>query len=122
MNPFSVGKRYSKEHFIDRKQELEYIKDVLESGNNLLLTAYRRGGKTWLMKKLIEDIENSKDVEDGKYSLTNSVPNQFEVIYIDLSSIISLKSFIKEIINQSFRILKNRDPLYFLSHYFKNLS
>lgn len=122
MNPFSVGKRYSKEHFIDRKNEIDYIKNVLKSGNNLLLTAHRRVGKTWLIKKLIEDIGNSKDMEDREYSLTNSVPNGFEVLYIDLSGIISLKSFAKEIISQSFRILKDRDPMYFFSKYFKNLS
>lgn len=102
MNPFKVGKEYSKEHFIDRKEELKYIKDVLESGNNLVLMAPRRFGKTWLLKKLAE-----------------SAP--FEILYVDLLGIFSLKGFTTQLIKQAFNILKNKEPAFFISQYFKNL-
>ncbi|MEN3041712.1 MAG: ATP-binding protein, partial [Fervidobacterium sp.] len=69
MNPFKVGKGYSREHFIDRKHEIDYMIKIAESGNNLVVLAPRRFGKTWLLHKFKES-------------------TSFAVLYVDLFGII----------------------------------
>ncbi|MGB9790514.1 AAA family ATPase [Thermotoga caldifontis] len=103
MNPFKVGKEYSREHFIDRDKELAYMKQVSESGNNLVLLAPRRFGKTWLLHRFAEETPHT-------------------VVYVDLFGVISLKGFAMQIIDRSFKILKAKDPVAFVSRYLKNLA
>lgn len=102
MNPFKVGKGYSQEHFIDRQREIDYMVNVAESGNNLVILAPRRFGKTWLLHKFKES-------------------TSFVVLYVDLFGVISLKGLSTQLINQSFQILKEKDPVSFVTKYLKNL-
>jgi len=51
MNPFMYGKIVTGKHFFDRVDELKRILDTLEGGNNLVLYAPRRYGKSSLVKR-----------------------------------------------------------------------
>ena len=46
MNPFKYGKIVEGEYFYDREDELLRIKSTLSGGNNLVLYAPRRYGKS----------------------------------------------------------------------------
>ena len=78
MNPFSYGTIVTGENFYDRKDDCSRIVTTLSQGNNLVLFAPRRYGKTSLVFKAIEQLE-----EDG-----------FTCIYFDFSPVYSLESFV----------------------------
>ncbi len=40
VNPFKIGKTYSPENFIDRKEEYGYLVGAVESGNNVVVIAH----------------------------------------------------------------------------------
>ncbi len=79
MNPFKYGKIVEGEYFYDRKDELLRIKSTLSGGNNLVLYAPRRYGKSSLVKKVLKELKN-----EG-----------FVTVYLDFMSIYSRESFIK---------------------------
>ncbi|MEA3499397.1 MAG: ATP-binding protein [Candidatus Marinimicrobia bacterium] len=79
MNPFKYGKVVSDPFFVNRKKELSEISLNLQSGNNLIIYAPRRYGKTSLIKKVLEEIEQI----DGIIT-----------IYVDFFQVISQKKFI----------------------------
>ena len=53
-NPFYVTGTVPKKYFCDREQETEKIITLLENQSNVLLTAYRRMGKTQLIRHIFE--------------------------------------------------------------------
>ena len=79
MNPFKYGKVVSDPFFVNRKNELSEISLNLQSGNNLIIYAPRRYGKTSLIKKVLEEMEQI----DGVFT-----------IYVDFFQVISQKKFI----------------------------
>ncbi len=79
MNPFIFGRVVSGDNFYDRKEETERIFSTLIGGNNLVLYAPRRYGKTSLVFKVMEQLEKSG----------------FVPIYIDIMMTYSLDSFIQ---------------------------
>lgn len=79
MNPFRYGKIVSGEFFYDRTEELKRIKDTLSGGNNLVLYAPRRYGKSSLVKKALSELKLKG----------------FTTIYLDFMSIYSKEIFIK---------------------------
>ncbi|MDA3859635.1 MAG: ATP-binding protein [Melioribacteraceae bacterium] len=83
MNPFKYGKIVTGEHFYNRIDELKRILDTLEGGNNLVLYAPRRYGKTSLVKRAFEELEKKG----------------FTTVYIDFMSIYSREVFIKNFSN-----------------------
>lgn len=54
-NPFVISPVIPAEYFCDRERETEQIADLLENGNNIVLKAERRIGKTTLLHYLIND-------------------------------------------------------------------
>ncbi len=56
MNPFQYGNIVSGDFFYDRKEELLRIKQTLKGGNNLMLYAPRRYGKSSLVAKAMNTI------------------------------------------------------------------
>jgi AAA+ ATPase superfamily predicted ATPase len=94
-NPFYYGNEVSDVDFCNRTKELHALKEDAKSGQNVLIYAPRRFGKTSLLKKLQTQLKQNE---------------QFKVIYIDLFSISSLEEFIQKYFNeivQSFE--SNRD-------------
>ncbi len=79
MNPFHYGNIVSGEYFYNREQELQRIVQTLKGGNNLMLYAPRRYGKSSLVAKALKELER-----EG-----------FTCIYIDFMSVYSRETFIK---------------------------
>jgi len=78
MNPFSYGAIVKEPHFFDRKEECQRIVATLAGGNNLVLIAPRRFGKTSLVFRVLEDLEKM----------------DFVCSYLDFMLIYSRESFI----------------------------
>lgn len=76
-NPFSYGTIVRGDDFYDRKEETARLTMTLESGNNVVLYAPRRYGKTSLVFKVISELESRGCL----------------CIYFDLMSVYSLESF-----------------------------
>ena len=79
MNPFSYGTIVKGGHFYDRNEECTQIINTLAGGNNVILYAPRRFGKTSLVFKVMELLENSK----------------FICVYFDFMPVYSPESFVR---------------------------
>ena len=80
-NPFILEPFKSKEYFCDREKESEEIIRNITNGRNTTLISPRRLGKTGLIFRVFEEIQERK------------LP--FETIYADISDTLSLEEFIK---------------------------
>lgn len=78
MNPFSYGTIVKGSYFYDRIVECQRVVSTLSGGNNLVLFAPRRFGKTSLVFRVIEELESSG----------------FICVYFDFMPIYSRESFI----------------------------
>jgi AAA+ ATPase superfamily predicted ATPase len=76
-NPFRYGIVVDDPYFIDREKEMAEISLDLVSGNNLIITSPRRYGKTSLVLKVINQLEQKG----------------YPVIYLDFFRIPDLKQF-----------------------------
>ena len=79
MNPFSYGTIVKKPYFFNRKEECDRIVSTLSGGNNLVLFAPRRFGKTSLVLRAVEELEKKN----------------FTCIYFDFMPVYSRESFIE---------------------------
>jgi AAA+ ATPase superfamily predicted ATPase len=79
MNPFSYGAIVSGNHFYDRKEECAHLVKTLSGGNNVVLYAPRRFGKTSLVFKVIEQLEHKG----------------FLCVYFDFMAVFSPESFVR---------------------------
>lgn len=79
MNPFTFGTVATGESFYDRHKECDHIVKTLAGGNNMVLYAPRRFGKTSLIVKAIQQLE-----EQG-----------FICIYFDFMPVFSVESFVR---------------------------
>ncbi|MDR0363971.1 MAG: ATP-binding protein [Bacteroidales bacterium] len=79
MNPFNYGTIVKGDNFYDRKEECKRIVRVLSGGNNIVLYAPRRFGKTSLVFKAMEELEKKG----------------FICVYFDFMPVFSLESFVR---------------------------
>ena len=79
MNPFSYGSIVRGPYFYDRVPECKRIVSTLSGGNNLVLFAPRRYGKTSLVFRAIEELEKM----------------DYICIYFDFMPVYSRESFIE---------------------------
>jgi AAA+ ATPase superfamily predicted ATPase len=79
MNPFHYGSIVRGNNFFDREKECERIVKTLSGGNNVVLYAPRRFGKTSLIFSTIEQLE----------------AQGFCCIYFDFMPVFSLESFVR---------------------------
>jgi len=79
MNPFSYGTIVTEPYFYNRKEENDRIVRTLKGGNNLVLYAPRRFGKTSLVVKAMKELENAG----------------YFCVYFDFMTVYSRESFIK---------------------------
>ena len=79
MNPLGYGTIVKGQYFYDRHDECRRIVSTLSGGNNLVLFAPRRFGKTSLIFRAIEELEKSGYI----------------CIYFDFMPVYSRESFIK---------------------------
>ena len=82
MNPFIYGTIVRGDTFFDRKKETELLSSTLSGGNNVVLFAPRRYGKTSLVFRVIENLE------------AQGIP----CLYIDLMSAFSLERLAEMIV------------------------
>ena len=80
MNPFRYGKIVKDEFFYDRKDDVKRIKDILCGGNNIVLYAPRRFGKSSLVSKVFDQLD-----ADG-----------YKTVWIDFMSVYSQETFIEQ--------------------------
>ncbi|NLD23803.1 MAG: ATP-binding protein [Bacteroidales bacterium] len=79
MNPFTYGTVATGESFYDRDKECDYIVKTLAGGNNIVMYAPRRFGKTSLVIKAIQKLEKQG----------------FTCIYFDFMPVFSTESFVR---------------------------
>jgi len=79
MNPFSYGTIVKGQYFYDRREECRRIVNTLSGGNNLVLFAPRRFGKTSLVFRAIEELEALGNI----------------CVYFDFMPVYSRESFIE---------------------------
>jgi len=79
MNPFSYGTIVKGGNFYDRKEECVRIVNTLSGGNNMVLYAPRRFGKTSLIFKAMEQLEKAG----------------FICVYFDFMPVFSPESFVR---------------------------
>jgi len=79
VNPFVYGTVVRGGNFFDRQAESSYIIQTLKGGNNIVLYAPRRFGKTSLIFKIIEEMEKEN----------------FICVYFDFMPVYSEESFIR---------------------------
>ena len=78
-NPFYFGNEVHNEEFCNRVNELSELKNDVNNGMNVLLYAPRRFGKTSLLKKLQNELQNTTDTK---------------VIFFDWMSVSSIDEFL----------------------------
>ncbi len=81
-NPFVINSYQGKDYFCDREKELEKLLNHLKNDRNVVLYAWRRLGKSALIHRLFEELEETKE---------------FETIYIDFLATQNLEESIKAI-------------------------
>ena len=79
MNPFKYGGVVSGEFFYNRVDDVKKIKADIQNGNNLIIYAPRRYGKTSLIIKILSELENKS----------------INTIYIDFFNVIDQKKFLE---------------------------
>ncbi|MFP4333119.1 MAG: AAA family ATPase [Campylobacterales bacterium] len=80
-NPFYFGNEVGGDDFCNRVKELDELKKDSMSGQNVLLYAPRRFGKTSLLKKLKKELD---------------INQEYKFIYMDIFSISSVDEFIQK--------------------------
>lgn len=82
-NPFTLTGYYGKEYFCDRESELEQLREHISNDRNLVIYAWRRLGKSALIKHFFADAENTKE---------------YETVYVDLMATHNMDQAIQAII------------------------
>lgn len=83
-NPFVFGVPVEGAHFTDREKEKREILDSLMAGQNLILFAPRRYGKSSLLREIVRGLYKDK----------------FLPLWIDVSEVSTVRGFLERIINQ----------------------
>lgn len=95
MNPFNYISIAQGDNFYDRIEETKRIVDTLQGGNNLVLLAPRRYGKTSLVFRAIEQLEQKG----------------ISCVYFDLMPVYSLESFAELYLQALYSKLSSKERL-----------
>lgn len=98
MNPFKFGTIVSDDFFTDRVNELEEVKQKLNSENHLVLISPRRFGKSSLIQKALKQI--------GRPSIT-----------IDLMNVLNVEGFAAILLKEIFKLYKMEKIKHMMSHF-----
>ncbi|MCB0482034.1 MAG: ATP-binding protein [Flavobacteriales bacterium] len=81
-NPFLLLGYHSKEYFCDRESELEKLAEHIDNERNVMLYAWRRMGKSALIKQFLQEAEKEKKLEAIYVDLvaTNSIEQANELL------------------------------------------
>lgn len=81
-NPFITGPIIPDKYFCGRKEETERIISLLQGGNNVVLAAPRRVGKTTLLRHILEQ---------------SAIRKNYNTFFIDLYDTVSAESFYEKV-------------------------
>ena len=98
MNPFKFGTIVQGEFFTDRVEELEHVRQMLDSENHLVLISPRRFGKSSLIAKVLQQIGRS-------------------FITIDFMKVLSTEDLAAQILSGVFRLHKMEELKHLLAHF-----
>ncbi len=79
MNPFSYGGVVIGNYFFNRVDEIQQLKTDLKNGNNVILYAPRKYGKTSLVNKVLNELEKEN----------------YNTIYLDIFNVIDKNKFVE---------------------------
>ena len=105
MNPFNYISIAQGDNFYDRKEETQRIVKTLSGGNNIVLLAPRRYGKTSLVYKAMEELERQG----------------IACVYFDLMPVYSLDSFIELYLKALFKKQTAKEKFVTLVSRLKNI-
>ncbi|WP_194973644.1 AAA family ATPase [Aquiflexum lacus] len=81
-NPFVLNTYHGKKYFCDREHDLEKLQNHIDNDRNVVLYAWRRLGKSALIQRFFEELEDT-----GKY----------ETIYVDFLATHTIEDAVKTI-------------------------
>jgi hypothetical protein len=96
-NPFVLIPYESRERFCDRVQETQTIADYLLGGSDVTLISPRRYGKTGLIFRVLEEIQERS--------------SEIDVLYLDIYSSSCVEDFIKIFAEAIVNTLKNKSAI-----------
>jgi len=97
-NPFKFGTVVDEPFFTNRKNELKQIKDVLKSGNHLIVIGPRRYGKTSLILKAVREL-------DRKH------------LFLDLQLVTGVNDLTARLLKRIYRIFPTERIKQFIKHF-----
>ena len=106
-NPFRFGEAVTEKCFANRKKEIKDISEYMKSGQNLFIYAYRRTGKTSLLKTILKELTQKREVI---------------AIYLDMEKVTSLAQFV-EVYSTSISksLITWKEKLEKISNFFKRI-
>jgi hypothetical protein len=81
-NPFVLNTYHGKTYFCDREEDLMILQEHVKNGRNVVLYAWRRLGKSALVHRFFEELEDSAD---------------YETLYVDFLSAVTLEDAVGEL-------------------------
>ena len=97
-NPFKFGSVVDDPFFTNRTEELAKIKDILNSGNHLIMISPRRFGKTSLIKKAVK-------------------ASNRDLLFLDLQLINSIEDFAAQYLRRIYRIFPSERIKQFIRNF-----
>ena len=97
-NPFKFGTIVDGQYFTDRTKELQYVEQILQSENHLVLISPRRFGKSSLVNKALEQTERKH-------------------IIINMQSVTSVPNFASRLMNALFRLYPGEKMRHLMTHF-----
>lgn len=97
-NPFKFGTIVENEFFTDRIQELQQIRQMLDSENHLVLISPRRFGKSSLVLKAVKQAERP-------------------YVMLNLQNVVSVEDFAAKLLKEIFKLYKWERIKHLMSHF-----
>ena len=97
-NPFKFGTIVDGAFFTDRQTELQYVKQILQSENHLVLISPRRFGKSSLVHKALEQTERKH-------------------VVINMQSVTSVSHFAHKLMNALFKLYPMERLKHLMAHF-----
>src|SRR5574344_1738429 len=97
-NPFKFGTIVDGQYFTDRTKELQYVEQILQSENHLVLISPRRFGKSSLVNKALEQTTRKH-------------------IVINMQSVTSVQNFASRLMSALFRLYPGEKMKHLMTHF-----
>ena len=110
-NPFQYGKIAEKEHFIDRDEDRQFLKQTLHSGTNVILLSPRRWGKSSVVKHAMEELAKEENGVRVCHIDAFPITSSYEFYRVFASAVLkATSSHIESIMDNVARFLRTISP------------